>query len=816
MKHRSLIFLVFLFAALLLFALVIDRPGIRVVAQKAAAPAQTTITRQTVAGLRDRVTVRRDARGIPYIEASNEEDLYFAQGYVTASDRLWQMDLLRRTARGELAEIFGRIALEEDKRHRLYGFAPLSEELARRAAPSVRAALEAYARGVNAYLDSLDAAHLPAECRILQYKPRPWRPADSIVVGKLFAETLSDSWRTDMMRASLSDLTPEQREMLLVETSPLDVLLVGTDKTPTQTTEPTMPFQPPRHTAVNAAFFIALSSIAETTQRSLERVGLFAEDRAASNNWVVSGKRTVTGKPLLSNDPHLRPSAPSIWYLSHLTAPGLRVAGVTSPGVPGIILGHNEHIAWGATNLGPDVQDLYLEKFDKDNPRRYLTPAGWREAEVRREEIKVRKSATDPTTDVVPYEVTVTRHGPIIFEKDGARYALRWTALEPDSFEFEAFYALNRARNWSEFRAALSRYPGPTQNFIYADTDGHIGYYGAGRIPIRRTGDGSLPYDGATDAGEWTGYIPFDELPHLYDPPSGIIVTANNRIVGQSYRRHLTHEWAAPYRARRIYNLLTAKQRLSIDDYRAVMGDTYSYADAIFTGEVVKLARPLAAGSPEWRAMLAIFDGWDARASVDSRVMPVAAEMRKAFQQRILTAALGTERAQVYSWANSATFIDRIITTRPRAWLPKEFDSYEALLLACYREARASLAKKLGPDESQWTWGRTGQVRFPHPLASAPLIGARFAIPPLPRNNDGSGRTVNAGAFVSMQFFADPNNWDNSRQGIALGQSGDPASPHWKDQLMDWRNVAPRAFPFTKEAVAAAARETLVLAPQTK
>jgi penicillin amidase len=768
-----------------------------------------------IIGINDKVSIYRDSRGIPHIEATNEADLYFTQGYVTASDRLWQMDLLRRTARGELAEIFGRIALAEDQRHRILGFTGLSENLVHALLPEVRAALESYSRGVNTYIESLTAKSLPPEFQILQYQPRPWTPADSLAIGKLFAETLANTWQTDIARGALNDLPSEKRNVLFIETSPLDLILVGNDKLKGKSNGFSSKANQ-SHLVNSEQILSELASIAETTQRSLERAGLYAEYCAASNNWVIAGKRSSSGKPLLANDPHLRASTPSIWYMAHLRAPGLHIAGVTPPGIPGIIIGHNEHIAWGVTNMVPDVQDIYLEKFDRENPSRYLTPSGWREAEVRREQILVRKAPAHPAADPAPFDVTVTRHGPIIFEQGDSRYALRWTALDKDAIEFEAFYALNRARNWKEFKAALSRYPGPAQNFVYADVEGHIGYYGAGRIPIRKSGNGSLPYDGTTDVGQWTGFIPPDSLPQLYDPPSGIIVTANNRIVGRSYPFHLASAWSGPYRARRIYELLTAKQKLTVEDFQAIQSDTYSFADAIFTGEVVKSARPLAGNSPEWSAMLTAFERWDAKASADSRTLALASAMREQFQQQILAALMGNERAKQYRSPNLGIFIDHIITTRPRSWLPPEFDSYEALLIDCYRKARADLIKQLGPDESNWTWGRVSQQRFPHPLSRAPFVGNRFIIDPLPQNATGTEPTVNMGQFVSMRLIVDTSDWDKTRQNIVPGQSGDPSSPHWKDQLDEWRTSNPREFPFSSKAVGMAKKQIQVFMPAAR
>ena len=777
------------------------------------APQQNAIQLQ---GIKDRITIRRDERGIPYVEAQNDEDLFFGQGYATAQDRLWQMDLFRRTARGELAEVLtagpNNSALEQDKLHRTYGFSQAAEAEVAAASPRTRTMLEAYARGVNAYAASLDPKSMPPEFQILQYSFRPWTPADSCAVVKIFFEALSDTWRLDIMRQALSVLPAEKRAELLPEFSPIDVLVVGKDTPRSKSKTAHMKREP-----VSDEALAKLAHNKEIAAAALDRIGFHTDALAASNNWVVSGSRTVTGKPLLSDDPHLRPSAPSIWHMVHLSAPGVRVAGVGTAGLPGVIIGHNDRIAWGFTNVGPDVQDLYIEKFNPDNPKQYQTPSGWQDAVIRQEQIKVRKGVGSSEYDTVTHTVTVTRHGPIIFEGDGKRYALRWTALDPTKNNADVSYALNRAGNWNEFNTALQSFTAPTQNIVYADVDGHIGYHAAGVVPIRKSGDGSVPYDGATDAGEWTSYIPVAKLPALFNPPSGIIVTANQRIVGTDYPYFLTHSWAQPYRARRIFDLLNEKPKHSSEDFRRILGDVYTIAGVTFTQEAVKILRPkLTPADEKLKATLDAFEKWDGRVNAESTVAPIAAQMRLAFRSKILTAFLGQELVRNFQWSNFDTTLDRVLKEQPASWLPKEFPTYADLLRASYDEAINNLTRIVGADQTKWTWGEMSKARFPHPLGGAPLIGAQFTIPPFPQNGTGGliGSTVNVGASVSMRLIADPSDWDKTQQGIALGESGLPKSPNWSDQLADWRAVTPREFPFTPAAVAKATKETVVLEPR--
>ncbi|MEZ5425755.1 MAG: penicillin acylase family protein [Pyrinomonadaceae bacterium] len=765
----------------------------------AQTPDQITKNELRVSGLKKSVTVLRDDRSIPYIEAENDADLYFAQGFVTASDRLWQMDLYRRLSRGETAEIFGRLTLEEDKRWRRFGFAGIVEESYKGLSPEYKSILENYARGVNAYIATLDEKTLPAEFQILQYRPQSWKPTDSLMIGAILADGLSSTWFADVMRQSFSVLPKEKYDRLFIEKNPLDVLVVGRDKDEKSGKSAKNVSDPPLRQIGSKNLALLDSALSQEALRknSLERIGFYREFGAASNNWVVSGKRTLNGKPILANDPHLPASAPSIWYLSNLSSGQMRVSGVTFPGVPGIVLGHNQYIAWGATNLGPDVQDLYAETFNEKN--QYKNPEGWADARVRTESIKVRKNPLNPETETVSFDVLETRNGVIVTEADGKKYALKWTARDPKNDFFGVFQLLNRAKNWEEFNAALKTYGGPTQNFVYADVRGNIGFHNGGVIPIRRSGDGSVPYDGSTNAGDWVGFIPYEELPQSYNPPEGFIVTANQRIVGDNYKHFLTHLWADPYRARRIYQLLESNSKLTVDDVSDIQHDIFNISYSGFAREIVKLQ---GAG----KDTLELLSGWDGRMAADSKAALLVLRLRRNFLKKILEANIGKDLASRYRWGMDDSFIDWLSREKPHEWLPKEYAGYKELLLAVDRETREGKTN----DDLQ-TYGEVFKIRFSHPLAQAPLVGSVFVVQPVPQR--GSGLTPNVGANVSMRHITVPGDWDETRHEIGLGQSGNPKSPFFKDQTENWLSGSTPVFPFSSEAVKKAARQVLVMEP---
>jgi penicillin amidase len=757
---------------------------------------QGNITRISVAGLKAEVSVTRDGRGIPYIEARNETDMYFAQGYIMASDRLWQMDLMRRLARGQMAEVFGTKTLEEDKRWRRFGFASIVEKSLLSMTQESRAALESYARGVNAYIATLDDKTTPPEFKILQYKPTPWKPTDSLIIVKILADGLSSTWRTDLIKASLTGMDKQKFADLMNPVTPSDVVLFGKDK-------PAAAAAAVGIQGVSSEILAAAKEDDDLRTASLERVGLYAEDLAASNNWVISGKRTADGRAMLANDPHLSPSAPGIWYLIDIRSPGVHVAGVTIPGGPGVAIGHNDHIAWGMTNVGPDVQDLYAETFN--DAGEYKTPTGWAKPVIRKEIISVRSNPMKTDMIEQTIEVMETRNGVVIQDEAGKKYALKWTARDPRFCEFTAIAEMDRAKDWTMFKKALRSFGLSPQNVVFADIKGNIGWHVAGQVPIRKTGDGSLPYDGSTTDGDWLGNIPFDELPNLYNPSEGFIVTANQRIAGTDYKYQQMTRTFLSARARRIHDLLSAKtQGMTMDDCRDIQLDVYNEPLARFAKSVV------AEGSVAAET-LAVLREWDGKMTPDSRGAVLATHISGCVIDK-----MADDNKPVPTGLIFQRIFDTAIREKLDRWLPENYKTYGELYKACDDSVRTSLAasKIYGSDPLGWVWGKGNVSRFPHPLGAVPLIGGQFATPTVGIAGSNVSQTPNVGSGVSMRLIASPGNWDATRHVIPLGESGNPQSPHFKDQFEAWRTGIPMVFPFSKGAIEKAAIGVVVMSPR--
>ena len=747
-----------------------------------------------VPGLKARVEVRRDARGVPHIRAQSLDDLLFAQGYVTAQDRLWQMDLNRRLAYGELSEIFGERALKLDIENRTLGFRQASERAVGELSPESRSMLEAYTRGVNAFI-STHQDRLPIEFLMLRYRPRPWQEKDCVSVALNLAKTLNTSWPDELMRERVcAKVGRELCTDLFPDHSPLDrpvaepLLAPGTSPQHGQAAlEPLAGLDP------------VLGALATPPESSLADLG--------SNNWVVNGSHTQSGKPLLSNDPHLGHGVPSVWYLIHLKAPGLNVSGASLPGLPVVTIGHNERIAWGVTNTGPDVQDLYVESFSFRDPRKYLHNGQWVEATAREELIKVRGGRD------YSFTVMTTRHGPVISHEGDRELAIRWTALEPGGLRFP-FLKINQAQNWQEFTAALGDYAGPMQNFVYADVDGNIGFYAAGRVPIRKEGDGTVPSSGSSEDHDWIGYIPFERLPHTYDPPSGIIATANGRIVPDGYPHFITSMWASPYRTARIFELLEAGSRLTVGDMLRIQTDIHSLDDAWLAKQLLAAAARCPAQGTDAQYALSLLASWDGEARADSAATLVCQVTRRALRERILKPKLGDDLSG-YRWPMSMVFLENVLTNGWTRWLPPGDADFNVTLTRSLEEGVRRIPQLVkSRDHAAWRWGDTIPLTFQHPLGSLRFLGRWLNVGPFPQA--GTGNTVKQTTpshGVSMRLAVDFSNFDNSVQNITLGQSGQVFSPHYRDQFEAWYNGRSYPMLFSDEAVEKGTIHQLTLEP---
>ncbi len=791
-----------------------------------------------VDGLSAPVEVLRDARGVPHLRASSLPDLFFAQGYVTAQDRLWQMDLSRRLAEGELSEVFGERTLRLDVENRTLGFRQVSERALAELSPKARAPLAAYANGVNAFIAS-HKDHLPIEFYLLKYRPRPWTEADSLAVALNMAKTLSTTWRTDLMRERIrAKLGLELSADLFPDHSPLDEPVAEVAAAPGGA--PKKPLSPSadgsfrgfpqarddeesRTSVTFRARFLASLGMTEDvrlgmttdpgdldpTLATLLLAGDAGNPGRGSNNWVVNGAHTRSGKPLLANDPHLDHSVPSVWYMIHLKAPGLNVSGVSLPGAPMVIIGHNEKIAWGMTNTGPDVQDLYAERFDPVAPHRYLHNGALVDAEVRDEVIKVRRKQDYRLT------VKVTRHGPIISNAGNRDLALRWTVLEPHALSslFNALPKIGLAENWEQFTAALRNFTGPMQNFVYADRDGNIGYYAAAWVPIRKQGTGAVPVPGDTDDYDWVNYVPFEDLPHAYNPASGIIATANGRVVPDAYPYFITSHWDPPFRTARIFQLLRAGKAFTVADMLRIQTDIVTLEDKWLAEQLLQASSHHLPQDPDAQYALSLLNPWDGEARMDSAATLVCEVTRKALLERILKPKLGDDLSS-YHWGMSTIFLQNVLENKWTRWLPPSDSSFADTLMKSLEEGVKQIPGRAGGgSHDAWKWGNTILLTFYHPLGQGfPLLGRLLNVGAFPQA--GTATTVKATTSrhgPSMRMVVDLSDLDHSVQNITLGESGQVFSAYYKDQFDAWYNG--RSFPmsFSDAAVEQATVHKLVL-----
>jgi penicillin G amidase len=771
----------------------------------------------SVRGLAAPVTVTRDGHGVPTIEAASLEDLFFAQGYVHAQDRLWQMDVIRRYAGGEISEILGAEFLKHDREQRILGLRATARYTAGRLATRDRFYFEAYARGVNAFIES-HQDKLPVEFRILRYSPQPWTVEDCMLMGARLVQDLNHySYGRAVQREKiLAKLGPELTADLYVNSS-------WRDRPPSA--KPLRIDQQPGRSGDRGNDPVSSSvaqklPVAERRYAAREDAGSDPVLVPGSNNWVISGQHTVSGKPLLSNDMHLSHQMPNLWYEAHLRSGDFDVAGVTLPGMPYVMVGHNQRIAWGFTNVGPTVEDVYIETFNDSG--QYLAPEGWKAADHRQEVIHVKNKPD------VPMDVLVTRHGPIISELiagETRKLALRWTLY--DSLA-DPFFDIDSAQNWDEFLHALSTWDSPSQNAVYADVDGHIGYQATGHIPIRAAGDGSVPVSGSDDAHEWKGYVPFDKLPRVYDPPSGILATANGRITPDGYAYSLSTEWGSPWRTDRIYRVLESGREFSPADMLTLQTDVYSAFDR-FCAERFVYALDHSKGLSQRAAQAReLLRDWDGRLTMESAAATIENRARYELSRLLLEPKLGadskaadkngeSEEDQLtwkdYRWFMSSIWLENVLLKQPARWLPEKYASYEALLSAA---VEAAVNDREAPrDLSQWRWGKFSPIDIEHPvLSQVPLIG-RFTGPGL-HDQSGGGYTVKqVGRHFgpSERMTANLGNLDASTLNVVTGQSGNFLSPYYMDQWTAWYEGYTFTLPFSRQAVENATQHVLTLAP---
>jgi penicillin amidase len=758
-----------------------------------------------VSGLSAPVKVTRDLHGVPTIEAANLIDLFFAQGYVTAQDRLWQMDGMRRYAAGEMAEILGENQLAHDRQQRILGLRSVARHSLEQYAPRDRSFIEAYARGVNAYIQE-HRDRLPIEFRILRYKPAPWSPEDAVLMGVSMVQNLNHgAYRSALEKEKfLARLGPELTADLFVNSSWHDR---PPGKGPARLDQPDQDHDSSSgddDSVTRSGPYPAVASV----------IPEFSLPRPGSNSWVLSGAHTVSGKPLLSNDMHLNHQMPNLWYEVHLRSGDFDVAGVSLPGLPFVIVGHNQRIGWGFTNVGPTVEDLYIETVNSKG--QYQTPQGWRDLDHRREVIHV-KDAPDVVLDV-----PITRHGPVITELipgEMRQLALRWTLYDG---LHNPFFDLDSAQNWDEFLSGLSILDSPGQNVVYADVDGHIGYHATGHIPIRANGDGSLPVNGSDDAHEWKGYVPFEKLPTVFDPPWGILGTANGRISPDGYGYNLSVEWDSPWRTERIYRVLESGKKFAAADLLALQTDIYSAFDRFCAERFVYALDHAHRISERSRQARELMRDWNGIMSADSSAAVIEIVARRELTRMLLDPKLSgasnfstmSLNAADYRWAMASVWLENVLLRQPKRWLPENYGDFDAVLVAAVDHAVSSpeAPSKL----SDWRLGTAFPLTIQHPvLGRFPLLSRWTGPGRVPQSGNGfTVKQVGASFGPSERLTIDFSNFDQSTLNTVTGQGGNFLSPFYMDQWKAWYEGFTFPLPFSAQAVQASQSHILTLAPK--
>jgi len=775
---------------------------------RAQSALSTTSGTLKIAGLQHPVKVLRDRWGVPHIYAQNQHDLFFAQGFVTAQDRLFQMEFWKRVGQGRLAEVLGPNYLQRDINARLLAYrGSMADEYASYA-PDAREILEAFTQGINAEIArrlTPGGPGLPLEFQLAGFKPEPWKPEDCLTRMAGFPMTRNSV--AELLHAKLVTLIGAKKASELLGLDPPVVL----DPAPGEDLSNLSPELLRNLQGSDSSMALVPQLAADSRLLDVP-----ATDNWASNNWVVSGRLTASGRPLLCNDPHRTiDKVPSLRYVVHLVAPGWDVIGATEPGSPGIEDGHNQRIAWGWTIFGMDQQDLYLEKLDPNNPLRYKTENGWQPMQVEKATFHV-KGQPDVTV-----HLKFTRHGPVLWEDVSTHraLALRWIGAEPGTAGYLACLTLDRARNWQQFESAAQRWKLPTHNIVYADVEGNIGEHSVGLEPIRKNFTGTMPVPG--DGGyEWAGWVPLRELPHQFNPQRGFAVTANQRMIPENFPYKVGFEWAEPYRANRITEVLSGDagsgHKITREDMERLQADVTSLP----ARELLRLLPAAVGNSDDPVAKLLL--NWNAVVDRDS----AAAALYELWQGEIenqMLHRLAPENAWVVLRGHIplTVMLPHLQNPEAAAFGPNPVAARNELLRDALHVAAAHLKSLQGPNPSAWSWGRLHTITFHHVLELLPGGKSLLDVGPVPRPGD--SYTVNAAYYNGQSFdqlsgpsyreIIDVGNWDGSLVVNVPGESGQPGSPHYSDLLPLWDQTQYFPMLYSRDAVEKQAKDRLTLEP---
>jgi penicillin amidase len=753
-----------------------------------------------ISGLGSDVTVYRDERGMPHIYAANEHDLYFSTGFVMAQERLWFMDLIRRVTTGRLSEVMGEKLAETDKFLRCLEMTAKSRMLLSNEDTRVLTCMQAYADGVNAYIAAA-GKKLPPEFRILGYKPDPWKLEDiANIIGYMGWDLAKDNLASDIFYYRLSQKVGIEKVTQLIP----DWNAVNSVAFPD--------FRLDEKLLKDARAFIS-------SMDTLEALGIASF--SGSNNWAVSGKRTETGKPVLSNDMHLSFGSPGIWMQVHQVIPGkLNVTGVAVPGEPFIVAGHNEKIAWGETNLMVDDIDLFAEKINPQNENQYFFNGEWKNMILKKEIINIKGGKQDSV--IIKY----THRGPIISgfrDVKDASLSMRWSGYD-SSDELRSVYLLNRAAGWDEFRSAINFFKSANQNFVYADVEGNIGLNTGAGIPVRK-GDGTIIRNGETDEFDWKGYVPFEQLPFSYNPANGYVSSANNKTVIEGYPYYISSDFALPYRINRIRQMLDEKETFNIEDFKRMILDQYSDYAALLTPFILKLNSKKQELTPLEANALETLEGWDYDMNASLVAPSVFEFFRISFIYNLLADELGDLYPQLFKTTRDY-YIYRIIKNGPDVWVDNintpQIETLDDIILKSFRDCISSLSLQYGEDQSKWEWGSIHKITIEHPLGSVKILDRIFGLNSATYGIGGSDHTVSVYSYgegfkvnhgASERHIFNTADWDESFTITPTGASGVPASEFYLSQTKAYLEGKFYKDAFSEKAVKASAKYTLVLKP---